>query len=171
MSITVESGLWTLDGLRSSVTFRHKTMWGLLTVRGRFASFAGQGERLADGTGRGTLTIDVASPDTKHPKRDEHLRSDDVFNADRYPVIIFTARRLTLQPNNKVRVDGYLTVRGESRPLSFTARARRTGQGGIILSAELSIDHADYGVTWNQMGMLRSPATLSLNLRFVHRPG
>jgi polyisoprenoid-binding protein YceI len=42
MSIIVESGLWKLDGLRSSVTFRHKTMWRLLTVRGRFASFAGQ---------------------------------------------------------------------------------------------------------------------------------
>ena len=33
------------------------------------------------------------------------------------------------------------------------------------------MDRADYGLTWNQMGMLRGPATLSLNLRFVHRPG
>jgi polyisoprenoid-binding protein YceI len=169
MPITAEPGLWKLDDAHSSVTFKHKTIWGLVTVKGRFTSVSGEGEVLPDGAARGTLTIDAASLDTKHAKRDAHLRSGDFFDIERHPSIVFAARSITPGTDGAVRVEGTLTVRDTTRPLTFAARATKAGPDAVSLSAELPVDRADFGLNWNQLGMLRGLATVSVDLRFQHK--
>lgn len=68
----------------------------------------------------GHLTLRTASLDTKIAKRDEHLRSDDFFASEQYPVISFTTDKIEADSRG-VAVSGTLTVRGESRPLAFPA--------------------------------------------------
>jgi polyisoprenoid-binding protein YceI len=168
--LTVEPGLWQLDPARSTVTFKHKAMWGLATVNGVFTSVSAEGQVQPDGTARGTLTIDAASLDTKQAKRDTHLRSADFFHAEQYPVLTFAARNLVPSTDDTVKVEGALTVRETTRPLSFTAHAQTSGQDEVTLSAELPVDRADFGLNWNQMGMLRGVATVSVSLRFTRKP-
>ncbi len=170
MSVTAEPGPWQLDPAQSTVTIKHKTIWGLVTVRGTFASVSGEGEVLADGTARGSLTFDAASLDTKHAKRDKHLRSADFFDVENHPRITFTAGSVTPEADGTVRVAGELTVRGKSRPLALTARAS-VGPDAITLSTETALDRADFDLTWNQLGMIVGLTTISADLRFVRAAG
>lgn len=167
---------WTLDAARSSVTLRHKTMWGLATVRGTFGDLAGQAEIGADGTARGELEIGAASLDTGNAKRDKHLRSADFFSADEHPHIVAVLQRADLagrtgtgtgRQGDQVTVTGQLTAAGVTRPLIFTATLAEVTEAAVTVRAEAEIDRAQFGMTWNQLGMLRGPATISVLARFT----
>lgn len=162
-------GSWLLDAQASSVAFTHKTMWGLVTVKGAFTGLEGQGEVLAGGGAQGTVTIAAASIDTKHKKRDEHLRSADFFETEAHPAIVFTAGQVTPTGRDTVDVSGDLTVRGTTRPLTFSARATEVAADAVALTGALSVDRTDFGLTWNQMGMMKGKAELTLNLRFTRK--
>jgi polyisoprenoid-binding protein YceI len=77
------SGSWQLDPGRSRVEFRARHFWGLMTVTGHFDEFHGRLDLSEDPAIK--LTIEAASLQTGHRKRDEHLRSRDFFDADKHP--------------------------------------------------------------------------------------
>lgn len=116
MTVAVETGVWQLDQTASTVGISHKTMWGLVNVKGTFGTLSGQGEVRGDGSAIGTVTLDAASLDTKNAKRDKHLRSADLFDTDKFPEITFAARSAELRDGDTVHVVGQLTVHGVSRP-------------------------------------------------------
>jgi polyisoprenoid-binding protein YceI len=157
---------WTLDAARSSVTLRHKTMWGLATVRGAFGDLAGSAEIGADGSLRGRLEIGAASLDTGNAKRDKHLRSADFFHADRHPHIVAALQRADLA-GDTLTVTGQLTVAGITRPLTFTATLAEVTESAVTVRAEAEVDRGQFDMTWNQLGMLRGPATISVLARFT----
>ncbi|MFG2029700.1 YceI family protein [Streptomyces sp. NPDC048825] len=167
MSVAVETGLWQLDPARSTVAVRQKTMWGMVTVNGTFAGITGEGEVRPDGSASGTVTVDAASLDTKHTKRDTHLRSADFFDVDRHPAITFAVRSCLPRTDDTVEVSGQLTVRGVSRPQSFTARVTDSTADAVTLAAELTVDRTEFGISWNQMGMMRGLTTITTTLRFA----
>ncbi len=158
---------WQLDPDGSSVTFQHKSIWGLVTVRGSFGKVSGSGEILADGSGRGHLEIDAASLDTKHSKRDVHLRSADFFNTGKHPQIVVDLTRITRQGSDSATAEGTLTVVGRTRPLSLTARLTEDSDSAITLTADTEINRADFGMTWNRLGMVSGNAQISVVARFV----
>ncbi|MCD7443043.1 YceI family protein [Streptomyces lincolnensis] len=167
MTVAVETGTWQLDRTASTVALRHKTMWGLVTVKGAFSTFDGQGEVRSDGSAVGTLTLDVASLDTKNAKRDTHLRGADFFDADHHPQITFAVRSAEPRDGDDVYVIGQLTVRGISRPQTFTAHVRESDADSVTLDAEFSVDRDHFGMGWNQLGMIRGLTTVSTTLRFT----
>ena len=79
---------WQLDPSASAVTLSHKTIWGLVTVRGEFSDLSGSAEILADGSAHGRWRSAPPRSNTKNGKRDEHLRSGDFFNAAVHPKIV-----------------------------------------------------------------------------------
>jgi polyisoprenoid-binding protein YceI len=161
------AGRYSLDPAASSVRLRHKTMWGLVTVRGAFGTVRGSGEVAADGSGHGTLVVDAASIDTGNAKRDNHLRSADFFEADRYPEITFEASLIAPTGEGGAQVDGELTVRGIGRKLSFPARYESREPGAVVLTGSAEVDRVLFGMTWNQLGMMKGPATIEVELRFT----
>lgn len=167
MAAQLIPGRYTLDRAGSSVAFRHKTFWGLATVRGAFGSVDGSGELAADGTGSGSLTVAAASLDTKNPRRDTHLRSKDFFDAEAYPEVVFTAARITASGEGAAQIEGEISVRGTNRALSFPARVEIQGSDSVVLSASVGIDRADFGMSWNRLGMLKGSATMDIQLRFT----
>ncbi|MFJ8058829.1 YceI family protein [Streptomyces sp. NPDC096142] len=167
MTVAVETGVWQLDQTASTAGISHKTMWGLVTVKGTFGTLSGQGEVRGDGSAIGTVTLDAASLDTKNAKRDKHLRSADLFDTDTYPEITFAARSAELRDGDTVHVVGQLTVHGISRPQTFTARLKDATAEALTLDAEFTVDRAQFGLGWNQLGMLRGLTTVTAALRFV----
>src|SRR5438105_9212839 len=111
-----EAGRWVLDPTASSVAFRHRTLWGLAAVRGTFTGIAGEGESGADGSVRGTLTIDTASLHTKNRVRDRHLRSAAFFAAADHPTITYVVENVRAVGEGGLAVTGTLDVRGMSQP-------------------------------------------------------
>jgi polyisoprenoid-binding protein YceI len=164
-------GHWLLDPARSTIAIAHKSMWGMITVKGTFTARAGHGEVREDGTASGTLILDAASINTKHAKRDKHLRSAYFFHTDEYPSIVFTVNKAALAANGTVAVGGELTVGAVTRPLSFTAQAAVTGSDSVTLMGEVAVDRSWFGLTWNQLGMISGPATVTLNTCFVRDAG
>ena len=159
------AGSWALDAGRSSVQLTTKSL-GLIRVSGQFGEVSGTGAIGPDGAVRGTLTLAAASIDTGNPKRDTHLRSADFFDSDQYPDITFAVAgaRLTGQ---EAAVNGALTVRGVTRPLSFGAAVSVRGDGEIVLDAVVRINRADFGLTWNVLGTVSMMSTVTVHALFT----
>lgn len=113
------------------------------------------------------MSIDAAALDTKHKKRDIHLRSTDFFDVERHPTIEFVADEIKPLGTTSVEIKGWLTVRGVTKPVSFTANATAISEKGVTLATALTFDRTHYGMTWNQMGMLIGLAELTISLRFT----
>src|SRR5215208_2285344 len=85
----IAHGAWRLDPARSSVAFHVRHFYGLMTVKGEFSDYEGTLD--LNRTPAVELTIQAASLDTKLAKRDEHLRSKDFFDVERYPQVRFVS--------------------------------------------------------------------------------
>jgi polyisoprenoid-binding protein YceI len=160
------AGTWTLDPARSTATLRSKSVWGLLPVKGVFRDIQGSGKVSAAGEVTGSIALATGSLDTKNSKRDTHLRSADFFLTENYPAITFTAG--SLEPANEgVTVSGTLTVRDQSRPLSFPATVALAGDKEAALDAIVQVDRSEFGLTWNQMGMVSMNNTITIHAVFT----
>lgn len=156
-----------LDPSASTATFSHKTIWGLVTVRGAFSDLSGTAEIQADGSAHGELEIGTASLDTKNKKRDEHLRSADFFHSAAHPKIVVDVAQAATSDGSNVQASGTVTVAGRSKPLTLTARISETTSEAVTLTADAQIDRADFGMTWNQLGMLKGPGHVHVVAKFV----
>jgi len=159
------AGSWTLDTARSEVRLKSRSMWGLAPVKGVFREVTGNGTASAAGDVTGTITVAARSVDTKNKKRDEHLRSADFFDAANHPDITFTVDGIK-PGNGGVRVTGRLTVRGQTRPVSFDATVS-SAEGETRLDGEIQVNRADFGLTWNQMGMASMRNTITVHAVFT----
>jgi polyisoprenoid-binding protein YceI len=162
-------GRWLLDSAASTVKVAHKTMWGLVTVRGEFKDITGNGEVDANGTARGSLTIAAASIDTGNKKRDKHLRSSDFFDSDNHPAITVAASA-TASGGSNVQVAAEITVNGKSHPLSFIGQITEATKDAITVIAETTLDRRHVGLSWNQLGMMKDVTTISVTAVFHRAP-
>jgi len=140
-------------------------MWGLAPVKGVFREVTGNGTVSAAGEVTGTITVAARSVDTKNKKRDEHLRSADFFDAANHPDITFTVDGIK-PGNGGVRVTGSLTVRDQTRPVSFDATVSSI-DGETWLDGEIQVNRADFGLIWNQMGMASMRNTITVHAVFT----
>src|SRR5215475_12342863 len=160
------AGAWILDPRKSSIRLKSRSLWGLAPVNGVFREVRGNGTVSPTGEVSGAITVAAASIDTKNNKRDTHLRSADFFDSGNHPDITFTADGF--RPSGQdVTVSGVLTVHGRTRPLSFGAAATFHGDGEIWLDAEVRINRADFGLTWNALRMVPLTSTLTVHAVFT----
>lgn len=147
---------WNLDTTHSSVEFAVRHM-GFATVRGRFEKFGVEVET----DDRGELLsvaadLDVASISTGAPDRDGHLRSPDFFDAASHPSITFASRRVTPLGNRRYSVEGELSVRGVSHPVTLETEVSAFANdpwGNRRLAAHTTgkINRTAWGLSWNQV--------------------
>jgi polyisoprenoid-binding protein YceI len=160
------TGEWVLDPHKSSIRLKTSSLG--LPVNGVFREVSGHGRVSAGGDVSGTLAAAAASIDTRRTRRDKHLRSAGIFDADNYPHITFTADGIrTSGPG--VAVTGTLTFRGMTRPLSFDAAASVSGDGEIWLDAEVRVNRADFGIAWTGHRLASMNNTLTIHAVFARR--
>ena len=160
------AGNWTLDPARSTATLRSKSFWGLVPVKGVFRDLDGTGTVSATGEVTGRITVATGSLDTKNARRDKHLRSEDFFLSEKFPVITFTLDKLTPASSGAV-LSGTLTVRDQSRPITLNAEASPAGNGDVALDTTIQVDRSEYGLTWNQLGMTSMNNTITIHAVFT----
>ena len=121
MTVTAPTltGTYTLDPAHSRIGFvaRHAMV---TKVRGKFTSFAGTAVLDAEVPARSSaeLTIEVASVDTGNGQRDEHLRTNDFFDAGTYPQIRFVSTAAERLDGEDYRLTGDLTIKGITKPVT-----------------------------------------------------
>jgi polyisoprenoid-binding protein YceI len=148
------TGAWLVDPEHSTVEFRVKHMV-IATVRGRFREFVGG--IVADSIPAVSASIAAASLETFSDERDDHLRSDDFFDVDRYPEIVFASRdglQFQGRPDHFV-LPGDLTLKGFTHPVRLAGRIVGRGldtdsRERIALVADGEIDRNDFGLVWNR---------------------
>ena len=119
MSTTTTStpaGTWQLDPVHSTVGFEVAYLGG--RFKGQFREVEATLEISETGTLAGTAT--VASVDVKDENLAAHLQSPDFFDAERHPELRFAAERIALD-GETVRVDGEITLKGVTRPVTASA--------------------------------------------------
>lgn len=147
-------GVWELDPAHTTVGFVVRHMM-VAKVRGRFTRVSGAiniAERLEDSSVE--ATIDAASIDTGEEQRDNHLRSSDFLDVENHPTITFRSTRVRHVETNRWAVDGELTIRGVTRPVTLDVEyegVARDPWGGerVGFAATTEIDREDWGLTWN----------------------
>jgi polyisoprenoid-binding protein YceI len=161
--LSAYAGTWVLDAGQTSIVFHTKAMY-VVPVKGSAKAADGRGTVTADGHLSGNLVVDAASLDTKNRKRDEHLRSADFFEVEKYPSIIFTATDGRLAGAGKVDITGTLEVHGQTRPLTLSADVDVSGDSAVV-STEVHIDRSDWGVSKTPFGA-RLKNRIVINARF-----
>jgi polyisoprenoid-binding protein YceI len=146
---------WKIDEAHSSIEFVVKHMM-VSRTKGRFTKFDGtiqfDDENLANSSAK--VEIDVASIDTHDAKRDEHLRSADFFDVEKYPTITFVSREIKPLGKDKFQLVGDLTIKDvtESSVINVEPTGQGTspwGQQVMGFEARTDINRKDYGLTWN----------------------
>ncbi len=66
-------------------------------------------------------------------------------------------------------MSGSLTVRDRTRPVTFDAKVSVISDGEVALDAEVKVNRADFGLTWNQMGMAAMHNTITVHTVFTKR--
>ena len=146
---------WDFDLVHSSVNFHVRHLM-VSKVHGRFTKWGGTLELDDEDLTRSRvdITIDAASIDTQEPKRDDHLRSADFLEVDKFPSLTFRSTEIKREGDEDYTVVGDLTIRGVTRRV--TLRVEGGGRvtdpwGGTRtgFSARTSISRKDFGLTWN----------------------
>jgi polyisoprenoid-binding protein YceI len=165
---------WKLDNVHSSVIFSVRHMV-ISEVTGSFKDFSvalkSDKEDFSDATAG--ATIQVASISTDNMRRDTHLKSDDFFNAEKFPEIKFKSTAFEKIDNNKYKITGDLTIRDVTKKVIFDAVLNgtlKTDRG--LLSAwkvTTTINRFDYNLKWNKTietgGLIvGQDVTITLNL-------
>lgn len=145
---------WAIDAAHTQVGFSVKHLM-ITNVRGRFPALTGtirvNSETMQPDV---DVSIDVASVTTGDPKRDAHLRSADFFHADQHPTIRFRANQMNGDVNSKFILDGELTIRGVTRPITLhvisEGGARDPwGNEKAGFTATTTVNRKDFGLEWN----------------------
>jgi polyisoprenoid-binding protein YceI len=150
------AGTWTIDPVHSTVGFTIRHMM-ISKVRGRFGAFEGTLVTADDPLeSRVTATVDLASIDTGNVQRDEHIRSADFLDAERYPSMTFRSTGMRAAGGAFV-LDGELSLRGITKQVSLDLELEGFGpdpydavdpfkgaRAGFTATGE--IDRTDFGV-------------------------
>jgi polyisoprenoid-binding protein YceI len=161
------AGVWNLAPDRSAVAFRIPNMWGLIRVRGRFTEVSGDGQVTAKGAVFGRLDIRTASLRTGIRKRDEHLKSADFFDVEKFPDISIVVTAVQPTTGNGADLRAAFTIKGVEAPLPLPATITVLGDGSVRVSAETRIDLARFNLGWNRLGMIGKTATATADAVFV----
>ncbi|WP_417508468.1 YceI family protein [Microbacterium sp.] len=147
------AGTWTLDPSHSEVTFSVRHMM-ISKVRGTFGVKSATmiaPENPLDA--KVEASVDVTSIDTNDEGRDGHLRSADFFDTENFPTMEFVSTGARVEGGDFF-VDGDLTIRGTTKPVSFEFEFGGFGQDPYGnykagASASTTINREEFGLTWN----------------------
>jgi len=110
---------YKFDPSGSTIGFSVRQFLG--TTHGKFTKFNGKIDVNRDHPENSSVTaqIDVRSIDTRIKKRDDHLRSPEFFNVDRFPQITFKSRSVKRTGPQSGDILGDLTMHGVTKPITL----------------------------------------------------
>ena len=152
MSTTQNSGTYAIDPMHSNVEFSVKHLM-ITTVKGRFGDVKGTVEIPETGQPKADVTISTASIDTRTEARDNHLRSADFFDVEKYPTMRFVSTK-AVRTDDGYKLTGDLTIKNITKPitLSVTEEGAATdpyGNQKVAFSATGKFNRSEYGLNWN----------------------
>ncbi|OGP74810.1 MAG: protein yceI precursor [Deltaproteobacteria bacterium RBG_16_49_23] len=150
---------WQIDPDHSSFGFKVRHLM-VSNVKGDFGKVIKGFVFLNDqdiSSTKSELVLDVASVNTGHAKRDEHLRGPDFFDATKFPTITFVTKQVTRVGPDRLKAVGDLTIRGVTKEVVLDVQGISQevkdpwGNFRRGLTATTKISRRDFGIAWNRM--------------------
>lgn len=165
---------WTVDPMHSFVNFSVKHM-GISFVDGSFKKFEGSVDApKADFTdAKVNFTVDVNSITTGVEMRDNHLKTDDFFNAEKYNKMSFVSSSFKKVKDNTYALAGKLTIRDVTKDVVFAvvyggSAKDQQGNNKVGFAATTSINRLDYNIKFDPTGAgIAKDVKIGLNLEFT----
>ena len=146
---------WDIDTAHSGVAFTIRHLFA--KVPGSFDAFSGTVVYDAENPAASSAQIEIQakSIDTKNDRRDNHLRSADFFEVEKYPTITFKSTAVKDLGGGKHELTGDLTMHGvtKSVTLAVTFLGAGPGMGGETragFEATGTLNRKDFGIVWNK---------------------
>jgi polyisoprenoid-binding protein YceI len=171
---------WTVDNVHSTVKFA-VTHLVISEVEGHFKVYSGTLQSAKDDFADVAVqfAIDVNSINTENGMRDKHLKSDDFFNAEKYPRMTFKSTSWKQAGANNYFLEGDLTIRDITKHVAFTVvygGSMKDGSGNTKagFKATAVINRFDYDLKWNALteaggATVGKDVTVTLNLEFAQK--
>lgn len=156
--VGASASTWNIDPEHSSIQFKVSHL-GLVDVKGIFRKYQGTVTLNEKDIAKSSVnvTIETASVDTGVEKRDEHLRTDDFFDAAKHPTITFVSKKVTPAGKGKLEVNGDLTICGVTKvvvlDVTGPTKELKDPWGNIRrgVSATTTINRTEFGLTYNKI--------------------
>jgi polyisoprenoid-binding protein YceI len=147
---------WSIDPTHTSVTFGVRHMM-VSTVRGEFQKVRGNVifDRSYPERTKIEVDIETASVNTREERRDQHLRSADFFDVEKFPLITFRSKKVVLTGPDEFDMTGDLTIHGVTKEVVLkvdnltSEHADPWGKVRMGASAKTKIKRSEFGMTWN----------------------
>jgi polyisoprenoid-binding protein YceI len=149
---------WAIDTAHSNVEFSLKHMM-ISTVKGMFQTVEGtidwDGQNL--GSAAVTARIDSSSATTYNEMRDNHLKTNDFFNAEQWPDMTFQSTRIEPNGDSEFKIYGDLTIRDVTKPVVLDAELEGVmekdafGKRRAAFTATTDINRKDFGVSYGSV--------------------
>jgi polyisoprenoid-binding protein YceI len=169
---------WEIDPMHSEIQFKVKHLV-ISTVTGKFNSFEGSFEMEDQdlSTAEASFSIDIDSISTGVPDRDNHLKSDDFFNAEKYPKMTFRSTEVQKMDDDHYKLKGDLTIRDITKPVELEVE-----KGGIVqdpygntkagFEVTGKINRKEFGLKWDAVTeagsvVVGDEVRLELNVQFA----
>ena len=149
------NGDWDLDPAHTRIGFsaRHAMV---TTVRGSFNDVTGRFYADLDDMSKSyaEVVLKTASVDTRSQQRDDHLRSADFFDVEKWPEIRFESTQIEEVEERAYMVSGNLTIRDITKPVTIPLELMgvETDAAGALragFEGSRRINRRDYGLEWN----------------------
>jgi polyisoprenoid-binding protein YceI len=146
---------WVVDPVHSEIQFKVKHLM-ITTVTGYFKKYDLQVETEDDDFTVVTsivFTADIDSIETNNAQRDTHLKSADLFEADRYKQLRFVGRKYE-RAGDEYKLTGDLSIRGITKPITLDVEFAGIvvdpyGQTKGGFTVDCRISRKEYGLQWN----------------------
>ncbi len=152
---TAVKSLWNIDTMHSEITFKVKHLV-ISTVTGKFNTFDASMEAESEDFDNASISFsaDINSIDTGLEDRDNHLKSDDFFNAEQFPKMTFKSSSFTKTGEGTFELIGDLTIRDITKEVTLDV-----DHGGVVVDPygqtkagfEISgtINRKEFGLQWS----------------------
>jgi polyisoprenoid-binding protein YceI len=168
---------WIVDNMHSEVQFKVKHLV-ISTVTGTFNKFSAELEAEKEDftDAKISFSADIDSIDTNNAQRDAHLKSDDFFNAEKFPQMTFKSSSLE-KSNGKYTLKGDLTIRDITKPVVLDVELGGVatdpyGQIKAGFEAVGKINRKEFGLMWSAVTeaggvVVSDEVKILLNIQFV----
>ncbi|MCB0343628.1 MAG: polyisoprenoid-binding protein [Bdellovibrionales bacterium] len=149
--------MYDIDSAHTRVGFEIGHL-GISTVRGQFGEFSGsfKFDEKKPSNSMAVAEINVGSIDTNNDKRDTHLRSEEFFNSQKFPVMKFKSTEVQKVGDGHLKVKGDLTIGNVTKPVTLDTQLKGKvtdpwGNERVGFKATTKLDRRDYGLTWSKL--------------------
>ena len=165
------AGSYKIDPGHTNVMFSVSHL-GFSNLVGRFNKMEGDISLNPKGKSKVEVSINTASVDSNHGKRDAHLRGPDFFNVKQYPVMKFVSDKVSYNGKGEpVKVSGKLSLHGKTKSVTLAVTPIGAGKdpwGGyrIGYDATTTIKRSDFGMNYMQGG-IGDDIQITLNIEAI----